>query len=471
MFKVSSALYSIYNTFPWPVKNAVASMYSAWSNKSKYGPAFKKYQEFLEKSQWWSKAELEKFQIEQLRELLKLVSETSTYYKKNIDKAGIIPDKLSSLEEFKKLPVINKHIVRENYNDIKNKFASDDKLTFSTSGTTGTSLHVPTTAESLQREYAFRWQYLKAAANATRNDRFAFFTGHSIIPVSQTKPPFFIRNYAEDSLFFSLYHMSDATLGDYVKALNKYRPHFIQGYPSGMYALALFMKKRSLKVHAPKAIFSASEVLHDDQKQLIEEMFGAPVFQWYGQVELTVNIHECHERRMHVKEEYGLLELLKDDGTEAQAGEVGTVVATGWGNKAFPLIRYNTGDAMKMSAEQSCPCGRGGRIVEKIMGRDEDFIITPEGKYVGRLDFVFKPVHTVSESQIIQETENEITVKVVPMEGFSKADEELIKSKLRERIGNSFTITVEKVQQIPRTKNGKIRYVISKIKTLNQNPS
>ena len=262
---------------------------------------------------------------------------------------------------------------------------------------------------------------------------------------------------------FSLYHMSDATMREYIDAFNKFKPAFVSGYPSGIYLLASYAASQGMSLSSPRAIFTASEMLHDHQRSVIERAFGASVFQWFGQVETTVNLQECDHHRLHVKEEYGLLEILKDDGVQARPGEIGNAIATGWGNSAFPLIRYNTGDNMALAENQSCPCGRGGRIIDKVIGRDEDLILTPEGRYVGRLDFVFKPVDTVKESQIIQEDANNICIKVVPLAGYSTHDERQISRMLRERVGDSMAIRFEKVAEIPRQTNGKIRYVISNV--------
>ena len=300
-------------------------------------------------------------------------------------------------------------------------------------------------------------------AGANRNDRFAFFLGNNLHPLEKKNPPFHLINPYEHSIYFSLFHMSDETLTYYLNAFNHFRPSYVKGYPSGLYVFAKFIKDHGLKVNKPKAIFSASETLHEFQKKILEEIFQCPVYQWYGQVETTINIQECEYRRLHVKEEYGLLELLNEKGEEAKPGEAAIAIATGWGNKAFPLIRYNTGDNMILASEQNCPCGRNGRIIEKIVGRDEDFIITPEGRKIGRLDFIFKPVNTVAESQIIQESLNQIVVKVVPIAGYTLKDEELIKEMVKKYIGKSIHVQIQPVKSIERSANGKIRYVISKV--------
>ena len=462
MFRLPGIFSKVYNQSPNIVKEFFASAYSFYSNRYKYGRAYGKWSGLLRESAHWSSAQMENFQNEQINSLIKLAYYQSPFYRTIIDRRGIDPASASTAD-VKKFPVINKSIVRENYAEIVTGNASNKKLTFTSSGTTGTSLQVPTTRESLQREYAFRW-YFRSVADAKFGDRIAFFTGHMVIPVSRQKPPFFIRNYTENTIFFSIYHLSEKNMGSYIDALNRLKPDYIEGYPSGIFVLAKYINATGRKVHSPRAIFTASEMLHDFQREEIETAFQTAIFQWYGQVEITINLQECREHKLHVKEEYGYLELLDDNGADIKPGIIGNVVATGWGNAGFPLIRYDTGDNMILALDQYCKCGMNGRIIERIIGRDEDFIVTPDGRMIGRLDFVFKPIDTVKESQIIQNAIDKLTIKVVPLKGFSVSDENKILQSLKERTGDGLSVSIEIVSEIPRTKNGKFRYVISNLK-------
>ena len=283
-----------------------------------------------------------------------------------------------------------------------------------------------------------------------------------LFPPSKSKPPY-ITDYYEKDIFFN-FHISNSSIADYVKAYNHFSPHYLKGYPSGLYNFAVLAKEHGLKVNKAKAVFSASEVLHPHQRIVIEDVFQAPVYQWYGQVETTVNLHECEKHRLHVKEEYGLLEIIiNSQGQPVKPGEIGSVIGTSWGNKTFPLLRYDTGDNMILSAEINCPCGRSGRIIEKILGRDEDVIVTPEGRHVGRLDFVFKPISSVKEAQIIQEDIDRILIRVVPLKNYSTQDRNKIIEILKQYLGNSISFFIEEVDYLERTNAGKIKYVISKL--------
>jgi phenylacetate-CoA ligase len=75
----------------------------------------------------------------------------------------------------------------------------------------------------------------------------------------------------------------------------------------------------------------------------------------------------------------------------------------------------------------------------------------------------FKPMHNVIASQIIQETVDELVVKIVKNEVYGESDEAMLLAAFRDRLGDRVRIKVDYVAEIPRTQNGKFRWVISKV--------
>jgi phenylacetate-CoA ligase len=451
----------VYFNSPNILKNIYSTIYSFIVARNKFGTYYYKWTSLLKQSNYWDRKTLKEFQNKLFQDFILEIATFSSFYKGIIEKNKIDLNKIT-LDDLKKFPVINKAIVKNNYKEIVNPKYRTNKYKFSSSGTTGTLLQVFLSPEAYQREYAFRWHFF-SEFNVTRKDRFGFFIGSKIKEINNNNSPFHIFDYYQNGIFFSIFHMSDENLPHYVKILNNYSPKYLKGYPSSIYTLALYIKKNKLKVSQPKAIFTASEVLHEYQKKIIEQVFNCGVFQWYGQVETTLNIQECRYGKLHVMEEYGFLEILRDDNTPVELGESGNAIATGWGNPALPLIRYNTGDNMTFARDQFCKCGRTGRIIERIEGRDEDVIITPEGKKIGRLTFIFMSFNNVIESQIIQNSLTEIVIKVVPENVFTEIDKKLLVKKMQEYIGDSIQINIELVNSIDRLPNGKLKHVVSNL--------
>jgi len=353
-------------------------------------------------------------------------------------------------EDLSSWPIVDKKAIQERPDGfISDRYRRGDLLRTETSGTSGSPLSVFTTADAYQWEMAFRWRH-RAWAGVAYESRGAYFSGHLVAPAARREPPFWVYDGAEKRLLFSSYHMSDRTLPAYVARLAAFNPEFVHGYPSSLYLVAQAVL-RSAHRPRPRAVFAASETLLAHQRLLIEEAFGCKVYVWYGQTEMTCNVVECAEGGLHVREDYGLLEVLSD----------GTALGTGFRNPAMPFIRYRLGDEIVLKGGD-CPCGRGFQLVEAIGGRNEDYVVTPDGTRVGRLDHLFKGAVGVTEAQIVQEQPDLVTLVIVRGDEFSPATEHLILREAKERLGPTVRVEMRFVPSIPRGPNGKFRFVVGR---------
>jgi phenylacetate-CoA ligase len=132
-------------------------------------------------------------------------------------------------------------------------------------------------------------------------------------------------------------------------------------------------------------------------------------------------------------------------------------------NLDMPLIRYRVGDQGALpEVDVPCACGRTLPYLERIEGRADDTLYSVDGRRIGRLDPVFKSQLPIREAQIIQETLTRIRVRYVPAPGFTPETGKLITERLQERLGR-IEVILERVNEIPRTANGKFRAVISQL--------
>ena len=128
----------------------------------------------------------------------------------------------------------------------------------------------------------------------------------------------------------------------------------------------------------------------------------------------------------------------------------------------MPLLRYRIGD-VGTKAKQPCPCGRAGETFLSVDGRLEDYVATPDGRLVGRMDHVFKEQLAVAEAQILQTDASSIEVLIVPRAGWSEAGKRSITKELRSRLGEEIDVRIELVNAIAREPNGKVRAVKSAV--------
>jgi phenylacetate-CoA ligase len=128
----------------------------------------------------------------------------------------------------------------------------------------------------------------------------------------------------------------------------------------------------------------------------------------------------------------------------------------------MPLIRYRVGDRA-VAREGNCACGCGFPLIERVEGRIEDYLRTPDGRLIGRVDHLFKDVQHVREAQIVQKRLDTIVARVVRADGYNAQDERTILTEARQRLGPSVQITFEYPDAIERTSSGKFRFIVSQL--------
>ena len=173
---------------------------------------------------------------------------------------------------------------------------------------------------------------------------------------------------------------------------------------------------------------------------------------------------ECEYGSLHAHPDFGIIEIIGEDGNPVPAGVEGRVVCTSLLNDVQPLIRYEIGDMAAWSTEP-CSCGRSQfPVLREITGRLEDVITGLDGREIVRFHGVFVDMPEVLEGQIVQESLDHIVVNVVATEDFGERQESTIRNRItKERIGN-VRVTIRRLSGIPRTERGKFRAVVSLIR-------
>ncbi len=331
-----------------------------------------------------------------------------------------------------------------------------------TSGTTGTSLPLWCTSETLAEEYATVWRMRRSCGVSDPTDPNLTFNGNIIVPFDQSAPPFWRKSAFDRRTLFSVYHMTPVNLRDYVEEVHALPARYVEGYPSAIHLIARAMLEasRPLPPGRVAAVFTSSESLLAFQRETIEKAFAAPVRDRYGVSEKSVSMTECERGFLHVDMEFCIVEV---EGDADRDGSVtGPLLVTGLAGDATPMFRYRIGD-VGTRLPGTCPCGRPGDVFQQVDGRVEDYVLTPDGRLIGRLDHIFKQQYHVAEAQIVQETRNAVDILVVPREGYTEASSFVLLKEARTRLGNEIEIRIRMVDQIPREPNGKFRAVKSKV--------
>jgi phenylacetate-CoA ligase len=424
----------------------------------------------LLKSEHWDHEQFREYQIQNLRQLLKMAFTQVPYYRELQKNLHCQPEDFKSPEDISLLPILEKSQVRGKEHLFVNESYDLKKCQKGfTSGTTGTPLNFYFTPEAFARHWAFigrlrHWAGLKNPQLPRR----AQFTGRNIIPLGQEPHTqiYWRRNIPGNALLFSTTHISPDNAPFYVRALKDFQPELIDGYPSALLVLAKMSRRLGLALPKPQAIIVSAETLWPEDRRELENSFQCKVFNQYSSSEPSIFWCDCEYSVMHENPECGISEIVDDHNQPVPEGSSGTVVSTHFGNPVMMLIRYRLGDLAKKGPQTLCRCGRFMPRIEMVEGRVDDILFIPERGYVGRLDPVFKGLSNIIEAQIIQEDLNQIRVKLVPDAGYKEEISQQFLENVRSKLGQEVTIIIETVPMIPRGPNGKFNSVISKVKHL-----
>jgi phenylacetate-CoA ligase len=329
------------------------------------------------------------------------------------------------------------------------------------SGTTGTALPLWYTRKTEAENYATVWR-MRRRFGVQLSDPHISFGGQTIVPFAQDAPPYWRRNAWNRQTLFSLYHMKPENLDAYIDAIHAAPAAYAQGYPSSMHLLgrAMLDRGRPLPRGRLRAAFTSSESLLSFQRETIEKAFNAPVRDRYGTSERCASMTACPADRLHVDMEFCIVEVEPVEETNDYVR--GPLLITGLSNDATPFIRFRVGD-VGTRAKQACPCGRPGEVFLDVDGRIEDYVVTPDGRCIGRLDHIFKDQLDVAEAQILQETPRSIEVLLVPRLSWSSDSERSLLKEIQIRLGDEIRVDLRLVDTIPREPNGKFRAVRSSV--------
>lgn len=261
------------------------------------------------------------------------------------------------------------------------------------------------------------------------------------------------------------FRMGEAELEAAVDTLERARPVYLQGYAS-----ALELTARWLLAHRPdhgirpRAIRSAAEALRPDVRAVVEEAFSAPVFDFYGSRESASIAAECPAGGLHVQVHARVVEIVDDHDRPVASGVPGRLLVTDLSNRAFGLLRYETGDVASWAdASTPCACGSAYPRLERLHGRTSDFLTTPSGERIHGEWFthLFYGREGVERFQVHQPSRERIEVRTVG--SASESDLEDLLGAIRERVGSAVHVAWLGVDDIPTTSTGKYRFTTSDV--------
>jgi phenylacetate-coenzyme A ligase PaaK-like adenylate-forming protein len=253
----------------------------------------------------------------------------------------------------------------------------------------------------------------------------------------------------------------DATdpMADTVAALNDFRPQALVGYASMLPLLADEQRAGRLRI-APRAVFSASEVLTAEIRSRASEAWGSEPFNVYAATETAGLASECRERHLHRYEDLVIAEPVDAQYRPVPIGVTGDrLLVTVLFSRTQPLIRYELSDRVRFSAEAASDRGPFG-LLDVIEGREEDILSLPAREGRGSVRVHPNVFHAALEPtggpwQVVREPHR---LRIL-LADEGRTDAALLIVRLREALAAAgaagIALSIEHVVAIPRTRLGK----------------
>jgi phenylacetate-coenzyme A ligase PaaK-like adenylate-forming protein len=437
------------------LKSAV--LYSLYDWENGYGTV--KRLNFLDQSQWWSRDEIEDYQLLKLRRLVEHSHCHVPYYRRIMKENDVRPEDIKEIGDLARFPVLTKDTIRENFDDmISDDIRKRKAVKASTGGSTGEPLSF----------YRDRNTIVWSGAALLRGRSCAGYRigkrSATFMACGTPSLPGKLHEIINSHYPFPAFD-SERELIECLKKVRRLKPFCIMSYGSNLYRIASICRNNGLEgLHIP-VIFSTGEMLYDYQREFVEKVFAGKVFDYYGCNEINSLAYECEFHKRHIADEHVIVEITDSEGLPL-SGAVGEVTITDLDNYAMPFIRYKNGDAGVLD-DAECDCGRGLGILRDLEGRTQEFLKSVDGNLIPAIFFPsrFRSLTGISQYQIIQRDLTHILLRFVKNREFNAEELREMVAVIEAKLGKEVTVTTQENDHIPLTGRGKRRLVISEIET------
>jgi len=420
----------------------------------------------LERSQWWSPQELERFRLARLREMVRHCWQQTPYWRSVMDAGGIGPEDIRSLADLARFPLLEKETIRRHRDQMLWRGTRRGLRMVRTSGSTNEALEFYTCADreahiNAARIRGHRW------VGVNKGHKEMYFWG-SPVELSKQDRVKRVRDWLINDGLTDGFELTAERVARYIDTWKRWRPRCLFGYPSSFVLMVMMAHAKGIDLgglagRGLRAICTTSEILSDVDRQMIAVTFGVPVYDSYGIREGGLIGHECEHQTMHCVDEQLILETIDPDTLEPTDGE-GELVLTNLVSKVMPIIRYRTGDIVTLS-ERPCPCGRSLTRVEITGGRAVDFVVTSDDRWIAGYAFIYvcRSVPGIVKFQVRQERKGRIRLLLATNGDFPSNGAQRVRDAVCRRLRSDDEVCVERVGDIHPSPSGKYRPVISEV--------
>ncbi|MDO8892574.1 MAG: hypothetical protein Q7V00_12065 [Sulfurimicrobium sp.] len=424
-----------------------------WLHRRRYPQRYAQLDQLMQ-TQLLDRAALLEKQQRDLADIVRFAAAHTPYYAENLP-----PMLHGGAPDIRTLPILRKDTVRQRLADLLADTADRSQTAIGhTGGSTGKPLafYYNDAKHELMRAGMMRSYQLSGWRPGQKILNF-WGARQDVVPGGVFGAKLGIHALMDDFIAaehtISAYEYSEDKLVEWARFIHSYQPVLLQGYASILSEVARVVIAHQLPMPGTLiGVYSTAEVLTDSQRQQMQQAFGCRVFNQYGSREIPNIACECRIGHLHVFTDMVVLESL---GTERR------LLVTSLTNRLMPMIRYDIGDSGRL-LDGACECGLPFPLMEMDLCRHNDHIRTPGGKtlhpaYFNRL---LAGQTQIRQYQWVQHAPDHITLNLVAAERLDEAALAALQARLHRDVDARMTLEVNYLDEIPRTRSGKHRFVI-----------
>lgn len=418
----------------------------------------------LNASQWYAPERLRQQQWERTREVIEYAFRHVPYYQTRFADAGF-DGVLRDWGDFRRLPLLTKRDIRESGKQILSRvFQPEELVETCTGGSTGIALtlYLDKQCQQIRNAAAIRsnlwagWDIGMKVAAVWGNP-----------PIADTLRKKLRNLLLTRTIYLDTIDISERSVRHFVIEWRRAPPLIVFGHSHSIYVLATYLRRMGVEDVRPHGVVATSMMLLESEREVIQTVFGCQVTNRYGCEEVGLIACECERHNgLHLNVDHLVVEFLRDDGTEAMPGEEANIVVTDLINRGMPLVRYRVED-MGVLSDRTCSCGRGLPLMERITGRQADFLRRIDGSLVAGVSLIERTLTAIpgiEQMQLVQNDIQQVCVNVVKEKYFNEMAEQKLRKELKAVFGDEIMIDIRYVEALDQTRSGKYRFAICNVK-------
>ncbi len=321
-----------------------------------------------------TREQIEALQVERLKETVKRCM-NNPFYKARLEKAGVTPENITSVDDIRRIPFTTKQDLRDTYPfGLASAPLTECVRLHSSSGTTGNPTVILHTQKDLD-EWANQVARNLWMVGLRPNDVFQNSSGYGMFTGGLG------FQYGAERLGMLTVPAAAGNSLRQIKFMTDFGTTALHAVPSYVTRLYEVMQEQGVdprKDTKLKVLAIGAEPHSEEQRKRIEKMMGVKAYNSFGMSEMCgpgVGF-ECKEQNgLHFWEDYYIVEIVDPETLEpVPDGEIGELVLTSIRREAMPLLRYRTRDLTRVLG-RGCPCGRNHVRLDRMKGRSDDMMV------------------------------------------------------------------------------------------------